>query len=273
MPAHAQREELTAHVAALAGWASHLRWRQRSDGDAVLVGFLAASVATEVTVVDGRAWFFADGPRPRAAALTLDPRPLVWQQAYERTVHDRLLATIEAAPEVGSTPRPAAQLVCCIDVRSEGLRRHLERTGPYETFGYAGFFGLAADTTRAQMTLAVLEGVAYAMKDAQQSLAGAGTALAEASLIGGGARSPLWAQILADVLGIPLHQVAESDIGCALGAARLARMAAGDSIAVARPATRLRSFLPRPDQVSLHGQRHARWQQLYPLASDFAHRA
>ena len=37
VPAHAQREELTAHVAALAGWASHLRWRQRSDGDAVLV--------------------------------------------------------------------------------------------------------------------------------------------------------------------------------------------------------------------------------------------
>ena len=144
VPAHAQREELTAHVAALAGWASHLRWRQRTSGDAVLTGFLAASVATEATVVDGRAWFFADGPRPRAAALTLDPRPLVWQQAYERTAHDRLLATIEAAPEVGSTPRPAAQLVCCIDVRSEGLRRHLERTGPYETFGYAGFFGLAA---------------------------------------------------------------------------------------------------------------------------------
>ena len=120
------------------------------------------------------------------------------------------------------------------------------------------------------MTLAVLEGVAYAMRDAQQSLYSAGTTLTEASLIGGGARSPLWAQILADVLGIPLHQVAESDIGCALGAARLARMAAGEGIAVARPATRLRSFLPRPGQVALHAQRHADWQRLYPLARDFA---
>jgi hypothetical protein len=50
-------------------------------------------------------------------------------------------------------------------------------------------------------------------------------------------------------------------------------MSAGESIAVARPATRLRSFQPRPDQVSLHAQRHAHWQHLYPLARDFAHRA
>jgi len=146
-----------------------------------------------------------------------------------------------------------------------------ERTPHNDARVRGGFLGLAADTTRAHMTRAVLEGVAYAMHDAQQSLAGAGTVLAEASLIGGGARSPLWAQILADVLGLPLHQVAESDIGCALGAARLARMAAGESIAVARPATRLRSFRPRPGQVALHAQRHAQWQRLYTLARDFAH--
>jgi xylulokinase len=145
-----------------------------------------------------------------------------------------------------------------------------ERTPHNDARVRGGFLGLAADTTRAQITQAVLEGVAYAMRDAQQSLAGAGTILAEASLIGGGARSPLWAQILADVLGIALHQVAESDIGCALGAARLARMAAGDGIAVARPATRLRSFLPRPGQVALHAQRHTQWQRLYPLARDLA---
>jgi xylulokinase len=64
--------------------------------------------------------------------------------------------------------------------------------------------------------------------------------------------------------------VAESEIGCALGAARLARMAAGESIAVARPATRLRSFTPRADRVEQHARRHARWQRLYPLARDFA---
>ena len=108
------------------------------------------------------------------------------------------------------------------------------------------------------------------MLDAKEALIDAGTTMNEADLIGGGARSPLWAQILADVLGIPLHQVAESDMGCALGAARLARMAAGDSIAVARPAHRLRSFDPRPAQVALHRERHVHWQRLYPMARDFA---
>lgn len=145
-----------------------------------------------------------------------------------------------------------------------------ERTPHNDTRVRGGFLGLSGDITRAQLTQAVLEGVAYALKDAQLALADAGTVLSEAALIGGGARSPLWAQIIADVLGITLHQVAESDIGCALGAARLARMAAGDSIAVARPAHRLRSFEPRPAQVRLHHERHARWARLYPLARDFA---
>jgi xylulokinase len=145
-----------------------------------------------------------------------------------------------------------------------------ERTPHNDAHVRGGFFGLAVDTSRADMTRAVLEGVAYALADAQQSLAAAGTVLKEATLIGGGARSPLWAQILADVLGIPLYQVAESDIGCALGAARLARMAAGDGIEVARPPHRLRGFDPRPDQVRLHRERHVHWQRLYPFARDFA---
>ncbi|MCW5662691.1 MAG: xylulokinase [Piscinibacter sp.] len=146
-----------------------------------------------------------------------------------------------------------------------------ERTPHNDTRVRGGFLGLAADSTRADLTLAVLEGVAYALRDAQQSLASAGTVLHEAAAIGGGARSPLWVQTIADVLGITLHQVAESEIGCAFGAARLARMAAGDPIGVARPATKLRSFVPRPERTALHAQRHAQWQRLYPLARDFAH--
>jgi hypothetical protein len=47
-------------------------------------------------------------------------------------------------------------------------------------------------------------------------------------------------------------------------------MAAGESLAVARPATRLRSFEPRPERVALHVQRHAHWQRLYPLARELA---
>lgn len=146
-----------------------------------------------------------------------------------------------------------------------------ERTPHNDTSVRGGFLGLAADTPRAALTQAVLEGVAYAMRDAQQALADAGTTLRDATLIGGGARSTLWSQILADVLATTLHQAAESDIGCAFGAARLARMAAGDDVSIARPAKRLRSFEPRTAEVAHHAERHRRWQSLYPLARDFAH--
>ena len=145
-----------------------------------------------------------------------------------------------------------------------------ERTPHNDARVQGGFAGLTGATTRAQMTLAVLEGVAYAMRDAQAALASAGTVLAQADIIGGGARSPLWCQLMADVLAIPLHQVAESEIGCALGAARLARLAAGEPLGALRKPERLRTFQPRPERAALHAQRHAHWQQLYPALSRFA---
>jgi len=112
--------------------------------------------------------------------------------------------------------------------------------------------------------------VSYAMRDAQQALASAGTRLAEADIIGGGARSPLWAQLMADVLDLPLHQVAESEIGCALGAARLGRLAAGAPItSLSRPA-RARTFMPRAERAALHAMRYRRWQALYSQVSAFA---
>jgi xylulokinase len=146
-----------------------------------------------------------------------------------------------------------------------------ERTPHNDAAVRGAFIGLASATTRADLTLAVLEGVAYAMRDAQQALASAGTVLAEADLIGGGARSPLWAQVMADVLDVPLHGVAESEIGCALGAARLARLAAGAPLSsLTRPA-RIRTYEPRPALASEHASRHARWQQLYAPLGRFAH--
>ncbi|MFZ3322903.1 MAG: xylulokinase [Usitatibacter sp.] len=148
-----------------------------------------------------------------------------------------------------------------------------ERTPHNDARVRGGFAGLDGGSTRADLTLAVLEGVAYAMRDAQEALASAGTVLEGADIIGGGARSPLWSQIMADVLGVPMHQVAESEIGCALGAARLARMSAGAPLSsLTRPA-RVRTFAPRADRVELHGQRHRAWQGLYSHLSAFAREA
>ena len=92
-----------------------------------------------------------------------------------------------------------------------------------------------------------------------------GTQLREADLLGGGARSTRWSQILADVLGMPLHQIEGGEHGCALGAARLARTAAGGEASYAKP-QRLRSFEPNPQRVAFYNQAHARWRGLYSLA-------
>lgn len=139
-----------------------------------------------------------------------------------------------------------------------------ERTPHNDATVRGAFAGLDAGTSRADMTLAVLDGVGYALRDAQAALAAAGTVLTGADLIGGGARSALWAQRLADILALPLHQVAHSELGGALGAARLARMALGEGLGVAAKPARLRSFEPCPDQAALQAVRHAQWRALYP---------
>jgi len=167
----------------------------------------------------------------------------------------------ELMAEIGPDPMPSS---CWFGPYLNG-----ERTPHNDPDVQGGFLGLTGGTTRADMSLALLEGVAYAMRDAQQALASAGTTLKEADIIGGGARSPLWCQIMADVLGITLHQVAESEIGCALGAARLARLAAGEPLSALKKPQRLRSFTPRAERVALHAERHARWRKLYPALSGF----
>ena len=68
----------------------------------------------------------------------------IWLEAYEDSFRTDILRRISA--HQGTVPemkdRPLAQLVFCIDVRSESFRRHIEAQGPYETFGFAGFFGI-----------------------------------------------------------------------------------------------------------------------------------
>lgn len=66
----------------------------------------------------------------------------VWLDAYEWHYRDRLLAMLDRPAPAAHDQRAQAQAVFCIDARSEGLRRHLEARGPYETFGFAGFYQL-----------------------------------------------------------------------------------------------------------------------------------
>jgi xylulokinase len=91
----------------------------------------------------------------------------------------------------------------------------------------AAFSGLTLSTTRADLVHAVLEGVALAFADCHRALVSTGATIDEAMLIGGGARSRLWARLIASAIGLPLTVPANAAGGPALGAARLARHALG----------------------------------------------
>ncbi len=103
-----------------------------------------------------------------------------------------------------------------------------ERT-PHNDAGASGaFVGLTAAHGRADITRAVLEGVAFALADGLNALEVRGGYIHGLTAIGGGARSPLWLRILSSALDRPLRTVSGGDVGPALGAARLARIASGD---------------------------------------------
>jgi xylulokinase len=92
----------------------------------------------------------------------------------------------------------------------------------------------------------VLEGVAFALADCQDALLEAGAPIARVALIGGGARSRLWAEIIATVLGRPLLLPHDSVFGPALGAARLARQSIGGDLGKDLSSAAAITIEPRP---------------------------
>lgn len=132
---------LGRHLARTPGWTSALRRRTVTHRDIDAVEFLAVRLA--LTTMLG-----APDPAPAATAELSPERLLIWQEAAEARTHDAILRAVRlpastSISEADTVPE-AAHVVCCIDVRSEGLRRHLEAVGPYGTSGFAGFFGVAA---------------------------------------------------------------------------------------------------------------------------------
>jgi xylulokinase len=112
------------------------------------------------------------------------------------------------------------------------------------------FHGLAAGHDRAHLARAVLEGLAFACRDVVDRLAELGLATDRVVLLGGGARSRVWAQLRADVLGIP-HQVAPRTDTCPIGAAMIAAVAAGLHADLAAAA----ALLPPPVDAFTPGDR------------------
>ncbi len=141
-----------------------------------------------------------------------------------------------------------------------------ERTPHNDGAIRGAFAGLSHDTGRAALTQAVLEGVAFSMRDCLDALSASGTTVASADVIGGGSRSRLWVSIIASVLGVPLHRLADGEHGGAFGAARLARMAATgeDPASLCTPPARTETIDPDPALSAAYAARHAEYRALYP---------
>jgi uncharacterized protein YbcC (UPF0753/DUF2309 family) len=137
-------DELRRHLVRLPGWASYARWRQEwAEPDCPSPPFgvadlLAVQLSYEALLLHPGA---VERNSPPTAADDGHPYAAIWLEAYERHYRDDLLARLASGRERQEPAVPRAQIVFCIDARSERLRRQLEATGPYTTLGFAGFFG------------------------------------------------------------------------------------------------------------------------------------
>jgi uncharacterized protein YbcC (UPF0753/DUF2309 family) len=138
------------HLAALPGWTGYLKQRVAEGGDwqstypITLAGYLAVRLVL-ADLFDAP----LEPPADHDAGAENDgvPLPAVWLRAWEASYREGLVEAVADAGEsradgAADDGRPDAQLVFCIDTRSEVIRRHVEAAGDYETHGYAGFFGV-----------------------------------------------------------------------------------------------------------------------------------
>ena len=145
-----------------------------------------------------------------------------------------------------------------------------ERTPHNDASARGSFVGLSQAHDRADLALAVLEGVAYAFRDCLDVLSAAGTRVERATAIGGGARSRNWLEILATVLGIEIDVPGNGDFGAAFGAARLGRAAATGACGADRfaPPPTAHSIGPDAGQRAFHEEGLARYRALYPALKE-----
>lgn len=143
-----------------------------------------------------------------------------------------------------------------------------ERTPHNDASARAAFLGLEHGHGAAELAYAVMEGVGFGLRDGLAALRATGPAIGELMLVGGGARSPFWCQLLADQFGVPLTLAEGSATGAALGAARLAWLADGGTIAEActKPAT-LRHFEPDAGRRTRLESRYARFRLAYDASA------
>jgi xylulokinase len=182
------------------------------------------------------------------------------------------IASLIDAPDIGVLIRE-------VEARFTGPSRLIalpylsgERTPHDDPHARGVVFGLTPDTSRADLVQAAMEGVAFTFADARDALTDAGTRIDAAGFVGGGARSRLWARMIAAVMNVPLRIYSGAARGPAFGAARLARLALGGGLAetlVEPPVEDV--VVPEPALVDAYAARLPAFRRLYvALKPEFA---
>ena len=146
-----------------------------------------------------------------------------------------------------------------------------ERSPINDTDARGTFTGLSMDTTRSDMTLAVMEGVAFALRDCLEIARGQGIEINSVRATGGGAKSPLWCKVLANALNVRVDKI-NSEEGPGYGAAILAAVGCGVFGSVAEAADKFISVVssiePETELVKAYEKRYQVFKSIYPALKD-----
>ena len=146
-----------------------------------------------------------------------------------------------------------------------------ERSPINDTNARGTFIGMTMDTTRADLVQAVLEGVAFAIRDSVEVARSLGITIGSSKICGGGAKSPLWKRIFANVLNVEL-EVPVSEQGPGMGGAMLAMVACGEYITVKDCCDKLCATAsivkPEPDLVAKYEARYQQFKKIYPACKN-----
>lgn len=146
-----------------------------------------------------------------------------------------------------------------------------ERSPINDTDARGAFVGLTMDNSRADMTQAVLEGVAFAIRDSLEVARSLGIDVKRSRICGGGAKSPLWRKMIANICKLDLELI-ESEEGPGYGGAMLAAVACGEYASVAEAAAKLVKVVgtvaPEPELAARYEERYQAFRMLYPALKD-----
>ncbi len=149
-----------------------------------------------------------------------------------------------------------------------------ERSPHNDPLAKGSFVGMTLDTKREDMIQAVFEGVAFALRDSMEVAKQLGIDIKETNICGGGAKSPLWKKIMANVLGIKINTV-EVEEGPAYGGAILAAVGNGvyDNVVEAAKAIVKQKDSVEPDAelTALYEQRYSQFAKIYPALKEVMH--